>query len=161
FGSGKFTYVDEITDPMTERSLRVAREEGLLPLEAKELGPSIDVFDDTSRLSRLTLEGDEIVIRSPLDVEEGSVKFGGLWLEEGVEGVLEEGQHRYDVKGVLLDDVPNIIDDIPEFKPIEPGTGPKTPLNETFGFGQDVIQESIVKEITEGVLPITSVLTEP
>ncbi len=161
FGAEKFTYVDDVGDPITGRSFRVPREDGVLPLEAKELGPSMEVFEDASRISKIALEGDEMVITPSADVVDGPIKFGGPWHEDGIKGVLEPGDHRYDVKGVIMEKTPTTIDDIPDFVPIEPGIGSKTSLNETFGFGTDAIQETLVKEITEGSVPFAAVITEP
>ena len=169
---------------ITEGLPRGLGDRGIL---AKELSDEITIktggqriqIDEFALLERaedasfdLPTTGKEVIVYPPsdlfggesttfLEIPEGKVKFGGPWFDDGVKGVLEPGEHRFDVKGVILDEAPNILDDLPENIPIDPGVGPRTPLSKTFGGGADVVQESIIKEITEGISPLASVVTEP
>lgn len=71
----------------------------IFAMEAKELGPS-------------------------LSVEE--IAFGGKFFDEGVTGLLDEGQFKFEVKGAVIEDVPDIAKDF--ISKIEPGVGDGIPF---------------------------------
>lgn len=163
-GYEAYSYVEEVADPLTGESRLFAREGNTLQLDAKELGSPMELFEDASKLKTLSLEGDELITTSPPDVRSGSVKFKSIWDDTGVKGILDEGRHSYDVKGLIIETTEQVEDIIEDFKPIEPTPGPRTSLNKTFGAGDDALKASedlILKDITTGTRPIVKVTKTP
>ncbi len=97
-----------------------------LAVKAKELGPTIEIetsidYGIKNAYKKLGIEE----VASEIGGE--PVKFGGPWLDEGVDGLLGKGQRRYDVKGVLIENVDSLDDVVDDFvTKIEPMDGKKT-----------------------------------
>jgi len=136
--------------------------------EAKELSPRRVVEEAGGRVKvpQYALEQVDAGPRGFVTVETPpkKVEFGGPWFDEPVGWkVLEAGEHVYDVKGAIVDlseKAKKAADDF-EAKPLEPGPGPKTPLSKTFGKDVTQAEKAIVKELTEGVVPVAKVVSKP
>jgi len=123
----------------------------VIKMDAKELGPTIDIAEETVSLPKLSLkEGekflDDVLELTPLTKRpQKTVTFEGSWLDEGVEGVLGKGKRRYDVKGALID-TSQKLDDVDDFdiKMIEPSGGKKTPW--------DLPEQKAALKGTQGIL---------
>ena len=157
--------VKEFDNTLTSTKKLIAQEDNALFIDAKEMGPTLNMIEDASPLKTLSMEGDELKFTPPPDVQTGSVKFKSLWGDEGVKGFLDEGEHSYKVVGVEFDAPPLVIDDILDpIKPIKPTPGPKTAFAETFqqpGYTGTLKEVSknladdieIVRELTDGAKP--------
>ena len=150
-GSEKMYGVDDLVDPLTGKSMKIQVMDDVIKMDAKELGPTIDIAEETVSLPKLSLkEGekflDDVLELTPLTKRpQKTVTFEGSWLDEGVEGVLGKGKRRYDVKGALID-TSQKLDDVDDFdiKMIEPSGGKKTPW--------DLPEQKAALKGTQGIL---------
>jgi len=169
-GSRSAKAVEEVADPFTGTRTFIPKEKPMMPLEAKELGPRIEVLESAPKTGKLVFKkggkflDDVLEVVPPPEKAAFKVEFGGPWFDEPVGWkVLEAGEHVYDVKGAIVDlseKAKKAADDF-ELKPLEPGPGPKTPLSKTFGKDVTQAEKAIVKELTEGMVPVAKVVSKP